>query len=423
LSSNDSAPFFSLSLSQHHAAEGAIDGCDSAAAPAEVPDAAKLEWNRSKALANFAKIVVFTTFLLMSLGGFVTSYEAGMAVPDWPLSFGSLNPEGWWKDLHISLEHGHRLLAMFVGVLTGVLCAWIWNNWRALGVAVLVSAVLPYAARVSGVPREIVMHLAIWPAAIAFASMLLWDRRRDLAPRPALTRWLAFAAFVAVCIQATFGGLRVTRETAGAFDHAMVLRITHGTFAQIFFCLLVAIAAVLSARWTIPAWRSFTGGKFLRNLAWIAVGAILLQLVLGATMRHQGAGLAIPIFPKAAADGSFLPVFNDARVTVNFAHTRIGAILVSLLLLGLGISALRRVGSEPRLTRPAWTLIALVLIQFSLGVFVIWHQKPRTLTTLHVVNGAALLGTTLLLAMRASRAVALAESSQSTARRATLHTS
>ena len=359
----------------------------------------------------------------MSLGGFVTSYEAGMAVPDWPLSFGSLNPDGWWKDLHVSLEHGHRLLAMFVGVLTGVLCAWIWNNWRALAVAVLVSAILPYLARLLGTPREVVMHLAIWPAAIAFAGMLLWDRRRDLVPLPAPTRWLAFAAFISVCIQATFGGLRVTRETAGAFDHAMVLRITHGTFAQIFFCLLVAIAAVLSVRWTRPAWRPLIGGKFLRNLAWLAVGAILLQLVIGATMRHQSAGLAIPIFPRAAADGSFVPIFNDSRVTVNFAHTRVGAILVTVLLLGVGISALRRAGDEPRLTRPAWTLMALVLFQFSLGVFVIWHQKPRTLTTLHVVNGAALLGTTLLLAMRATRAAALAETSQSTPNRATLHTS
>ena len=412
-----------MSLSQHHAAEGAFDGYASEAERTPALGAHGRERNRSTALANFAKIVVFATFLLMSLGGFVTSYQAGMAVPDWPLSFGSLNPEGWWKDLHVSLEHGHRLLAMFVGLLTGVLCAWIWNNWRALAVAVLVSAILPYLARIGGAPRELVMHLAIWPAAVAFAAMLLWDRRRDLNPRPALTRWLAFAAFVAVCIQATFGGLRVTRETAGAFDHAMVLRITHGTFAQIFFCILVAIAVVLSIRWTDPVLRAARGGKFLRNLAWIAVGAILLQLVAGATMRHLGAGLAITTFPQAAADGSLFPAEHNAYVDVNFAHTRVGAMLVTVLLLGVGVSALRRAGDEPRLTRPAWTLMALVLIQFSLGVFVIWHQKPRTLTTLHVVNGAALLGTTLLLAMRATRAASLAETSQSTANRATLHTS
>jgi cytochrome c oxidase assembly protein subunit 15 len=203
----------------------------------------------------------------------------------------------------------------------------------------------------------------------------------------------------------------------------MVLRITHGTFAQIFLCLLIAIAVVLSVKWSTPHWSEVARGKFLRNLAWCAMGAILLQLVVGATMRHQNAGLAISTFPRAAADGSYLPVINDPRVLVNFLHTRVGAVLVTVLLLVLGITALRRAGNEPRLTRPAWTLMALVLIQFSLGIFVIWHLKPRTLTTLHVVNGAALLGTTLLLAMRATHAVAVAESSQSTGNRATLPTS
>jgi heme A synthase len=90
------------------------------------------------------------------------------------------------------------------------------------------------------------------------------------------------------------------------------------------------------------------------------------------------------------------------------------------LLIALGITTLRTAGGERRLSRPAWTLLALVLIQFSLGVFVIWHTKPRTLTTLHVVNGAALLGTTLMLAMRASRVVGRSEFSQSAVNRATL---
>ncbi len=358
--------------------------------------------------------------MLMALGGFVTSFQAGMAVPDWPLSFGSLNPDGWWADTHIALEHGHRLLAMFVGLLTGILCAWIWGNWRAFAVAVLVSAVLPPVARFMGVPREIVMHLAIWPAAFAFAGMLLWQRNNTSLPRPSLVRWLAFAAFVSVCVQATFGGLRVTRETAGALDQALFLRITHGTFAQLFFCLLVAIAAALSPRWRIPTWPSHGTGKALRNLAWIAVAAIVLQLVAGATMRHLGAGLAIPTFPQAAPDGSYLPVVHNAYVDINFTHTRVGAVLVTLLLISLGILALRTARGEPRLARPAWALMALVLVQFALGVFVIWHAKPRTLTTLHVVNGAALLGTTLLLAMRSTRVIGVAETSLSGEKHATL---
>ena len=92
------------------------------------------------ALALYAKGVVAATFVLIFIGGLVTSHNAGMAVPDWPLSFGSLNPEGWWGDLPVRLEHGHRLFGAGLGLLTTILCAWVWRNGWPLLIALVAAA-------------------------------------------------------------------------------------------------------------------------------------------------------------------------------------------------------------------------------------------------------------------------------------------
>ncbi|MDQ3624295.1 MAG: COX15/CtaA family protein [Verrucomicrobiota bacterium] len=356
------------------------------------------------ALAWFARIAVGATFLLIFVGGLVTSWQAGMAVPDWPLSFGSINPAGWWQDWHVRLEHGHRLFAMLVALLTGILCAWTWGNWRALFVAALAAVLFPGAARVMDAPKELIVHLSIWPAAIVFAATLLWQARGGGPRYSAAVRWLAFAAFICVCVQATLGGLRVTQETAGAIDVARVLRIAHGCFAQAFLCIVVAVAVQLAPAWRERAWR-YRGSALtaIRRLAWVTVAAIYLQLILGAAMRHLGAGLAIPTFPHATAEGGLLPAAHNASIDVNFTHTRAGAVLVTLLIAVLVTLVLRTAHREPRLTRPALALGALVAVQFALGIFVIWHLKPPTLTSFHVANGAALLAVSIVLALRAGR--------------------
>lgn len=303
------------------------------------------------ALALYAKSVVAATFVLLFIGALVTSHNAGMAVPDWPLSFGSLNPAGWWGNFPVRLEHGHRLFAAGIGLLIMGLCAWVF-----------------------------------------------------LSPTSRAVRWLAVAAFVGVCLQGTFGGLRVTLETAGHIRTATALRIIHGCSAQVELCLLVAVAVLLSRSWVRDAWR-IPGARLtaVRRLAWLAVFAIFGQLIFGATMRHLGAGLAIPTFPEANADGGFLPKVHNQYVDLNFAHTRVGAVGVTLLILALTVLVLRRANGEARLANPATGLLGLLLVQFSLGIAVILHTKPITLTTVHVVNGAAVLALSVLLAMRVSR--------------------
>lgn len=250
------------------------------------------------------------------------------------------------------------------------------------------------------------MHLRLWPAALAFLiTIFLHARGRQLVHSP-VVRGLALAAFVSVCFQATLGGLRVTQETAGALDSALVLRILHGVFAQTFLCVNVALATMLASAWqTQTISNDEKAARALRKWAWLAFAAVYLQLIVGAAMRHLGAGLAISTFPEASPDGSWLPAVHNAFVDLNFMHTRVGAIVVICLVLLAAGYAVRRMCYIPGITRPAWTLIGLVLIQSALGMFVIWHLKPRTLTTFHVLNGAALLAVTLLLALRASNAV------------------
>jgi cytochrome c oxidase assembly protein subunit 15 len=120
-------------------------------------------------------------------------------------------------------------------------------------------------------------------------------------------------------------------------------------------------------------------------------------------MRHLQAGLAIPTFPAAAADGSWWPPQHNIFVDTNFLHTRVGAILVTLHILALAIRTFLYARGEPRLVRPAATLLALVAVQITLGIVVILHLKPPTLTTFHVLNGAIILATSLLLALRLHR--------------------
>ncbi len=178
-------------------------------------------------------------------------------------------------------------------------------------------------------------------------------------------------------------------------------RVLHGTFAQLELCLLVAIAVILSPVWyrlkPSLAWHG------IARWAWIAVGALFLQLIVGASMRHLGAGLAIPTFPQAAPDGGWLPQTHSSLVDLNFTHTRIGALLVTVLVLTAAVQTWRRSGGASHLNRPAALIVVLLTTQVLMGIYVIWHVRPPLLTTLHVANGAALLATTVLLAVRSGR--------------------
>ena len=289
------------------------------------------------ALHRFAVGLVAATLALIFAGGLVTSTGSGLAVPDWPLSFGQFFPRMVGGVL---FEHGHRMVAALVGFLTLVLAL-----------------------------------LAAW-----------------IEPRRAVRR-LAYLALAAVVVQGLLGGLTVLWLLPPAVS------IAHACLAQGFLCLVVAFAVLTGPGWIAPAAGLPRVPRALATLTALTAGLVYVQVVLGAIMRHLGAGLAIPDFPLAF--GTLLPPLGSAAVAIHFAH-RVGAVVVT----GLVVWTAWRVRAVPALARAAAVAVALVALQVALGALTIWTTKAVLPTTAHVAGGAALLAATLVCALRARRRAA-----------------
>lgn len=290
---------------------------------------------------RFAVITSCSTLLLIAVGGLVTSTGSGLAVPDWPLSYGQFFPKMVGGVLY---EHGHRMVAATVGLMMTVLAAWI----------------------------------------------LIAEPRRWVG-------WLAGAALFAVILQGILGGITVL------FLLPTAVSVTHACLAQAFFCLTVVLAVVTGSRWR-DAGRSRpleeAGGARLATMAGILTLVVYLQLILGAVMRHTGAGLAIPDFPLAF--GALLPPLDSLPVAIHFSH-RLGAVAVSAVAVWVAGRVVRRHRGESLLMRPVVLLLILVAVQISLGALTVWSSKAVIPTTAHVACGAAVLATSLVLALRAHR--------------------
>jgi len=286
---------------------------------------------------RFAALTVAATLGLIFMGGLVTSTGSGLAVPDWPLSYGMLMPPMVGG---IFYEHGHRMAATAVGFLTLVLAVWTGRTEARKGV-----------------------------------------------------RTLAFTALGVVITQGLLGGLTVILLLPTAVS------VTHACLAQSFFCITIAIAYVTSREW-LSADRH-RDGEGVRPAAIAGVAVVFLQLLLGALMRHTEAGLAIPDFPLAK--GQLVPPFDEPGVAIHFAH-RLGALAVVFALGHLAYRSFR--SGEGRLRRPALVLVALVAIQIALGAATVLSGKAVTPTTTHVATGAAILGLTFFIALRAHRLLA-----------------
>lgn len=284
-------------------------------------------------------LVVFVVFLI-GAGALVKSKEAGLSVPDWPLSYGSLSPPRWWTIENVRAEHGHRLVAGTVALL-------------AVGLAVAMSRVEPRR----------------------------WLRR------------LSYVAVAAVFLQALLGGLTVL------FFLPTPISVSHAGLAQLFLCLIVTIAVATSPWWRNELSRLPAAPQVFKAAA-ITTGAVYVQILVGAVMRHSGAGLAIPDFPLAF--GRLIPPHFDFPIAIHFTH-RLGALVVTGLATWTLTRVLRRAGSEPRLRRPALALAALVVVQITLGATVVLSGKAVLPNTVHVAVGAMVLATSLMLTLRAWR--------------------
>ena len=116
-------------------------------------------------------------------------------------------------------------------------------------------------------------------------------------------------------------------------------------------------------------------------------------------MRHTDAGLAIPDFPLAF--GHLIPPVWNAKIAIHFAH-RVGALIVTLAILATTGHVFYHHRGRRELVRPAFLLLLFLSMQVTLGAFVVWSGKDPVINTAHVVNGALVLGTSLVLTLRAS---------------------
>ena len=310
----------------------------------------------NKWLNRFAWFICVTALLLICSGGMVTSKNVGLAVPDWPTTFGYNMfrfPVSKWLG-GILFEHTHRLIASAVGFLTIILAIWLWRS----------------------------------------------ESRRWV-------RNLGLIALAGVILQGILGGLRVTmlKDEIGIF---------HACVAQAFLALLVVIALV-----TTNFWRSLGHNAVnlegesphiatIRNIAAVVTLAIYVQLALGATMRHQHRDLSILDFPTA--NGAWIPdtsatalakinAWRDARglsdvdafqIWLQMIH-RFVALLIAIGVITFCSRVWRDARQVPALRKLSMWWIAFLFVQLTLGAWTIWSNKAADIATAHVAVGAIML--------------------------------
>lgn len=330
----------------------------------------------------FAIVVAACTFFLLLAGSMVTTTGSGLAVPDWPTTYGenmfTFPPSKWVGG--IWYEHVHRLIGSAVGFLTIVLCAWLW---------------------LSRLSRRV--------------------------------KWFGTVALVAVCIQGLLGGLTVR------YMLPTWISVAHAGLAEIFFCITVCLAVVTAPRWRrssepfvreiaqAPDQSGFhsacgslptSSGTSLRGLCVVTLGCVYLQILLGAVMRHTQSGQAILDFPMSY--GALLPPTSNAalesinldrvwehdleavtlgQMWIHFAH-RVGALVVAIAVVVLVRRVLTILGRRREAVFLAMGLAGLLVFQILLGAVTIWTRSELLVTTAHVGVGALMLATCVVLLMR-----------------------
>jgi cytochrome c oxidase assembly protein subunit 15 len=233
-------------------------------------------------LFRWSVLLAFCTLLLVVAGGLVTSRDAGLSVPDWPLSYGKLMPK---MEGGILYEHGHRMIATMVGMFTIVSLVWIFRK----------------------------------------------DRRHWL-------RILAVVALLAVIVQGVLGGLTVLLLLP------WYISSSHATLAQLFFSTTVAMALFTSRRWLSgPTIVPEDAANPLRGLSLAAPICVICQLFLGAAARHKAIGSIYHICAAPIVTGVIL--WLSMRILLHYAQNlelRFGSVLllsITLVQVFLGVGA------------------------------------------------------------------------------------
>ena len=303
---------------------------------------------------RLAVLLVCATFPLIWVGGLVTSYDAGMAVPDWPNTYGYnlfLYPiETWiYGPWDIFIEHGHRLLGALVGLLTIAMC---WAIWR-------------------------------------------FDSRQWM-------RTLGLVALAAVIAQGVLGGFRV-------IQNEVLLAKIHGCFGPLFFGLCVALAVVTSRRWRdCDEPKLHAKAPTLHRLCVLTVLVAYIQLVLGSQLRHLAAGTTWREFQISVVFHLLVAGFLALQILVLAFHAVLRhrdqpALCKPALLLAVAIVAQIGLGCGAWVTNYGWPA-ALDDYHFAAAYLVVALGFTQAMvTTAHVATGSLILGIAVMLSLRALR--------------------
>ena len=278
-----------------------------------------LEFN--PALHRFLIFLAAMTFLLLLAGGLVTSNQAGLSVPDWPTSFGSLYRIPPMVG-GVRYEHSHRMIAELVGLLTIVVAIWAWRS----------------------------------------------EQR-------AWMRWLGWVALGGVIVQGVLGGLTVKMLLPWYVSSA------HAVVAQSFFCLIVLMAVFTSRHWMQPlaAQAADTGRPSLYWLCLASIAVLNLQLFFGAAFRHrdQHGGLSVEYHIINSLLVTGLLVFTSVRGMMrrDIPAVRKPAFLVHMLLwlqIALGIAAyMTRVVWGADAPQPLPSMVAATVAHLGVGALLL----------------------------------------------------
>ncbi|XAL99190.1 COX15/CtaA family protein [Phycisphaeraceae bacterium D3-23] len=366
-------------------------------------------------LHRFSFVALAATFALVAIGGHVTSTESGMAVPDGWYTFGWWSlfapPSEWWHNFGTFWEHSHRLQGNVVGMLSIAMAIWLYvayTDWDQLED--------PHGKR--GKLSKL------------FRSVVLVHGKRPW------LRWAGVLMLLWVCAQGALGAFRVD-------EVSITLAFFHGISGQMILCFWVLIAAALSRPWVervlaIKQKTPTVSPSWLRFFALALLVALLVQLTLGAAVRHYKADKAIPDFPlhfgqvlppsnQEAYDEAYLAYHAEqAGLTLEQARAggwsnrspRNGDIVIpawkahlqfahrvwgySLFVSGVTLIVLtmRSALDKRLLMTPAMTLLSLFVLQVSLGAITVMTQTDIFAATMHQATGALLLATATWLSIR-----------------------
>lgn len=375
-------------------------------------------------LHRYALIVALSALGLIAIGGLVTSHGVGMAVPDWPTSYGYnmfTLPFSIWLTGGVFHEHTHRQWASIVGVLVVFLTRWLGGNRSRRPLIAIGSMELlgGFALHLLGTEWKGAGHFLSGIGGVVLLAGLVGPRNEP-ATKPLPT--LGWCAFWLVQLQGLLGGLRVVLDAhvfAGT-QLGVVFGIFHGCLGQLFFVLLCAIVLLTRTGWpqTISG---ITPNTRTCRLLFVTTLLIFIQLTLGATMRHQHAGLAISDFPLA--HGQLWPDLSPAAIErYNAARNEIVASepitatqvvlqmthrLLALTILGAVTACYWQLRRTPttatELQKAGACWLALVFAQAGLGAWTVWSNKAADIATLHVLGGALSLAAGSLICIMAVR--------------------